>query len=200
MPTYSDCSELISVSSTPSASRCRRATFSSSSLGSTYTWPRSYLPDWRSFQSSSCASVWFVNELLITKEGWPVAQPRLSRRPSASTMTPWPSGKTKRSTWGLMLVRSVAAMSSAISISLSKWPMLPTMALFFMACMCSRRMMPLLPVVVMNTSASATMVSRRTTRKPSMAAWSAQMGSISVTYTTAPAALRAWALPLPTSP
>jgi len=27
-----------------------------------------------------------------------VAQPRLSRRPSARTITPWPSGKMKRST------------------------------------------------------------------------------------------------------
>lgn len=45
---------------------------------------------------------WLVKEQDITKEGWPVAQPRLSRRPSASTITPCPSGKMKRSTWGLM--------------------------------------------------------------------------------------------------
>lgn len=45
---------------------------------------------------------WLVKEQDITKDGWPVAQPRLSRRPSASTITPWPSGKMKRSTWGLM--------------------------------------------------------------------------------------------------
>ncbi len=29
----------------------------------------------------------------MTKLGCPVAQPRLSRRPSARMMTPWPSGK-----------------------------------------------------------------------------------------------------------
>ena len=44
------------------------------------------------------ARVWLVKEADMTKEGWPVAQPRFSRRPSASTMTPWPSGKMKRST------------------------------------------------------------------------------------------------------
>jgi len=38
----------------------------------------------------------------MTKEGWPVAHPRLSRRPSARMITPWPSGKMKRSHWGLM--------------------------------------------------------------------------------------------------
>ena len=40
---------------------------------------------------------WLVKEHDMTKEGCPVAHPRLSRRPSASTMTPWPSGKMKRS-------------------------------------------------------------------------------------------------------
>ena len=34
----------------------------------------------------------------MTNDGWPVAQPRFSSRPSASTITPWPSGKMKRST------------------------------------------------------------------------------------------------------
>ena len=34
----------------------------------------------------------------ITNDGWPVAQPRFNRRPEASTITPWPSGKMKRST------------------------------------------------------------------------------------------------------
>ena len=59
----------------------------------------------RSFQSSSCAMTWLVKEQDITNEGWPVAQPRLSRRPSASTITPWPSGKMNLSTWGLMFWR-----------------------------------------------------------------------------------------------
>merc|ERR1719487_6545 len=82
-----------------------------------------------------------------------VAQPRLSRRPSARTMTPWPSGKVYLSHCGLMFMRVVAFSSASIWISLSKWPMLPTMALFFIFFMCSSVMMSLLPVVVMKTSA-----------------------------------------------
>mmetsp|Transcript_1586 Transcript_1586/g.6944 ORF Transcript_1586/g.6944 Transcript_1586/m.6944 type:complete len:235 (+) Transcript_1586:1874-2578(+) len=115
-------------------------------------------------------------------------------------MMPWPSGKVNLSTCGLMFVRWVAAMRPSMSISLSKWPMFPTMALFFIFAMSAVMMMPLFPVVVMKMSASETTDSRRTTRNPSMAACSAQIGSISVTYTTAPAAFMAWALPLPTSP
>ena len=40
-----------------------------------------------------------------------------------------------------------------MSISLSKWPMLPTMALCFIRAMCSAEMMSLLPVAVMKMSA-----------------------------------------------
>ena len=39
-----------------------------------------------------------------------------------------------------------------MSISLSKWPMFPTMALFFILDMWSEVMMSLLPVVVMKMS------------------------------------------------
>ena len=46
-------------------------------------------------QSAICASTWFVNELLITKLGWPVAQPRFTSRPRARTMIRLPSGKMK---------------------------------------------------------------------------------------------------------
>ena len=48
--------------------------------------------------SSSCAITWLVNDADITKLGWPVAQPRFSRRPSASTITLWPSGSGTRRT------------------------------------------------------------------------------------------------------
>merc|ERR1719326_28910 len=151
-------------------------------------------------RSSSCASVWLVNELDITNDGSPVAQPRLQRRPSASTITPWPSGKMNLSHCGLMFMRVVAFSSCSIWISLSKWPMLPTMALFFIFDMCSSVMMSLLPVVVMTTSTSPTMSSRVATWKPSMHACSAQIGSISVTYTMAACAFIDCAEPLPTSP
>merc|ERR1712166_1684471 len=75
-----------------------------------------------SFQSSSWATTWLVNEQDMTKEGWPVAQPKLSRRPSARTMMPVPLGNTHLSTWGLMLMCLMPGnfMRRVMSISLSK--------------------------------------------------------------------------------
>ena len=61
-------------------------------------------------------------------------------------------------------------MTPAMSISLSKWPMLPTMALFFILAMCVAMMMSLLPVVVMKMSACSRQSSRGATWKPSMVA------------------------------
>ncbi len=46
-----------------------------------------------------------------------------------------------------------------MSISLSKWPMLPTIALCFIRAMCSAEMMSWLPVALMKMSAVATMSS-----------------------------------------
>ena len=43
--------------------------------------------------SAICAMVWFVNEFDITNDGWPVAQPRLTRRPRASSVMRLPFGK-----------------------------------------------------------------------------------------------------------
>merc|ERR1711939_1078326 len=63
IPTESLCSLVSTVSLAPMAGRCKRATFSSRSFGSRYTWSVLYLPVSRSFQSSSCASVWFVKEV-----------------------------------------------------------------------------------------------------------------------------------------
>ena len=50
-----------------------------------------------------------------------------------------------------------------MSISLSKWPMLPTMAQSFIARMCSTVMMSKLPVAVTKMSASSTTSSSGTT-------------------------------------
>src|SRR5918992_6080983 len=61
-------------------------------------------------------------------------------------------------------------------------------------------MMSLLPVAVMKMSAVSTTSSRGSTWKPSIAAWSAQIGSISVTITRAPWPRSDSAQPLPTSP
>merc|ERR1711900_150020 len=114
---------------------------------------------------SSCASTWFVKEQDITNEGCPVAQPKFRSRPLASTMTPCPSGKTKRSTCGLMLSTFMPSKPSrpAMSISLSKWPMLPTMALFFIFFMCSSVMILKLPVAEVKMSTSPTTDSSFTT-------------------------------------
>ena len=66
--------------------------------------------------------------------------------------------------------------------------------------MCSMPMTRALPVAVTKMSPTGAASSMVTTRKPSIAAWSAQMGSISVTQTIAPSERRACAQPLPTSP
>jgi hypothetical protein len=115
--------------------------------------------------SSTWAIVWFENDDDITKLGWPVALPRLSSRPSDSTMIAWPSGKTHLSTCGLMLTRSIppTRASPAMSISLSKWPMLPTIAWCFIRAMSAAVMMLKLPVAVMKMSAVSTTSSSVTT-------------------------------------
>ena len=87
-----------------------------------------------------------------------------------------------------------------MSISLSKWPMLQTIALCFIASMWARVITRLLPVAVTKMSALSAAQSIVTTRKPSIAACSALIGSISVTQTCADSARSACALPLPTSP
>src|SRR5690349_18377990 len=70
------------------------------------------------------ASTWLVKLHDMTNELWPVAQPRLTRRPSASRMRWRPFFIRKRSTWGLMFWTDWAlALSQATSISTSKWPM-----------------------------------------------------------------------------
>ena len=103
------------------------------------------------------------------------------------------------STWSLMLVH-FRFFSAATWISLSKWPMLPTIAMSFIARMWSRVMTSRLPVAVMKMSARGAASSIVTTSKPSIAACSAQIGSTSVTMTRAPAPRSEAAEPLPTSP
>jgi hypothetical protein len=63
-----------------------------------------------------------------------------------------PEGISIMSTCSLMLVH-LWFFSAATWISLSKWPMLPTIAMSFISRMCSMRMTSLLPVVVMKMSA-----------------------------------------------
>merc|ERR1712232_1195213 len=61
-------------------------------------WKQIDVVSFQFLRRSSCASTWFVKEQDMTKDGCPVAHPRLHKRPEASTMTPWPSGNTNRST------------------------------------------------------------------------------------------------------
>ena len=77
-------------------------------------------------------------------------------------MIEWPSWKVHSSTCGLMLTRLMPGdfAMPAMSISLSKCPMLPTMAWCFICAMCSAVMMSLLPVVVMKMSPSPMTSSR----------------------------------------
>ena len=90
-----------------------------------------------------------MKEFDITNEGWPVAQPRFTRRPSARMKIEWPSGKVNLSTCGLMFNFTAPDVSRrAIWISLSKWPMLQTMAWSRIRSMCSSVMMSQLPVQV----------------------------------------------------
>ena len=67
-------------------------------------------------------------------------------------MIRFPSGKWTMSTWSLMFVH-LRLRSAATWISLSKWPMLPTIAMSFIARMSSRVMTSRLPVAVMKMSA-----------------------------------------------
>ena len=76
-----------------------------------------------------------------------------------------PLGSFHSSTCGLMVtqVAPLTFFSPAMSISLSKWPMLPTIALCFIFSMSSARMMSLLPVAVMKMSAVGSTSSSVTT-------------------------------------
>ena len=67
-----------------------------------------------------------------------MALPRFTSRPSDSRMMRLPSGNSISSTCGLMLVH-FRFFRCAIWISLSKWPMLQTMARSFISRMCSMR-------------------------------------------------------------
>src|SRR6266849_4659264 len=103
-----------------------------------------------------------VKEADITNEGCPMALPRFTRRPSDNRIMRLPFGKVISSTCGLMLVH-FRLRKCAIWISLSKWPMLQTMARSFIARMCSMVMMSLLPVAVTKMSARGAASSMVTT-------------------------------------
>jgi hypothetical protein len=113
-------------------------------------------------KSSICAIVWLAKLDDMTKLGCPVPQPRFTSRPLASMMIFLPSGKVTWSTCGL-ISSQVYFSIEAMSISLSKWPMLQTMAWSFIATMWSCVMIDLLPVVVTKMSALSAAYSMVTT-------------------------------------
>jgi hypothetical protein len=105
--------------------------------------------------SSIWASTWLVKLIDITKLGCPVALPRFSSRPSASTMTEWPSGKTNSSTCGLMsTLLDVAHAGQAGHVDLVvEVADVADDGVVLHPAMCSAVMMSLLPVAVMKMSA-----------------------------------------------
>lgn len=117
-------------------------------------------------------------------------------------MIPCPSQNSYLATQSLISVFLIPsqAFNPAVSISLSKCPMFPTIALFFIQAISLAMMMFLLPVVVMKISASLITFYKVTTSNPSIQAYKAQMGSTSVTKTLAPHPFKAQAHPFPTSP
>ena len=106
------------------------------------------------------------------------------------------------STWGLIvtLVLPWLVSNQATSISLSKCPILQTIVLSFIDSKWLPTIISLLPVVVTTILAFFIALSIFFTANPSIAAWRAHIGSISVTITLAPAPFKEAADPLPTSP
>ena len=124
----------------------------------------------------------------ITNAGCPVAHPKFTSRPSASSNIRFPSGQTYWSTCGLILIflSELSLFKEATSISMSKCPILQTIAWSFMASMWSLQIISAHPVVVTKMSAIGAASSIVTTSKPSIDACNAHIGSISVTSTRAP--------------
>jgi hypothetical protein len=118
--------------------------------------------------SSIWAMTWLVNEELITNEGWPVAQPRFRRRPSARIMierAALPGGEDPLVDWGLMLcffdarhLREAGHVDLVVEVA-----DVATIALSFIFRMWSAVMMSLLPVAVMKMSACSITSSSVTT-------------------------------------
>src|SRR6185369_1289640 len=122
----------------------------------------------------------------MTDGGWPSAEARLMRRPSPSRLILRPSFIVYSST-KVRVVRFDDAIfsSDGMSISTLKCPELETMAPFFMTSKCSFARTFLLPVTVQKTSPIRAASGMDMTRKPSMTASRALVGSTSVMMTSA---------------
>jgi hypothetical protein len=87
-------------------------------------------PNLRVIESQTTRLLWFAKLFDITKLGCPVAQPRFTSWPSARIRMLLPLSNVYLSTCGLMFsfFTPFSAFSGSIWISLSKWPMLHTIA------------------------------------------------------------------------
>src|SRR5271168_1657833 len=136
----------------------------------------------------STESAWSAKLMSITDAGCPSAAARLIRRPSPSRLILRPSFNEYSSTKVRVVRFEDDIFSSAgISISTLKWPEFEMMAPSFIRSKCSLVSTLLFPVTVQNTSPSLAASVIDITRKPSITASSAFVGSTSVTITSAPA-------------
>src|SRR5438132_1600951 len=136
----------------------------------------------------STDNAWSAKLMSITDAGCPSAAARLISRPSPSKLILRPSLIEYSSTKLRVGRFDDASFSSAgISISTLKWPELATMAPSFITSKCSLVSTFLLPVTVQKTSPIFAASFMDITRKPSITASSAFVGSTSVMTTSAPA-------------
>jgi hypothetical protein len=125
-----------SVSSfTPSLPKWRRATFSSSFFGSTCTPSGNF-----SVKSAICAMTWFVKLELITKLGWPGGAAEVHEAPAREhdELLAVREDEVIDLRLDVLLADAGRGLEVAMSISLSKCPMLQRIASFFITLKCSR--------------------------------------------------------------
>ena len=143
-----------------------------------------------------------MKEFDITNEGWPVAQPRFTRRPSASTKIECPSGKVNLSTCGLILVFHGARLFEPrhLYLVVEVADVADDRLIAHPLHMLQRDDVAIARAGHENIAFAESALSTVFTSKPSIAACRAQIGSISVTITRAPYERIDAAQPLPTSP
>src|SRR5271165_3920197 len=135
----------------------------------------------------STDSAWSAKLISITDAGCPSAAARLISRPSPSRLILRPSFKEYSSTKARVVRFDDDIFSSAgISISTLKWPEFEMIAPSFISSKCSLVSTLLLPVTVQKTSPSFAASVIDITRKPSITASRALVGSTSVMITSAP--------------
>src|SRR6202790_5507480 len=195
---YSSCSGVSRSILMPIDSSFSFATRLSSSSGTLYTVFSSFL---LFFTMYSTESAWSAKLICITDAGCPSAADRLIRRPSPRRLILRPSFREYSST-KLRVVRfdDDILSSAGMSISTLKCPEFEMIAPSFIKSKCSLVSTLLLPVTVQNTTPSLAASAIDITRKPSITASSAFVGSTSVMITSAPLPRARLASPRPHQP